>query len=484
MDIKTTRFEANEIAKDTDFDYINDREYVNLCTIFEELFGRSVNDIIVGGLNCQQRATPSMNVDLSIGLGYCKSTGKIAHTGSLFGPIAITNGGAQTRIDLVEIRLKETDYDSQQRAFKDPVTGYISYQDINTKTRFEIEAQVIEGTEGSGNAANHTSGWVKIAEVTVDAGETTSILDADIENCTGGYDTETTTSWTAETAVTFRLGSIEDFKAKFRVKHKENGDHENDIIKDQHIDWGTGANQVSAIDVPVVDAGSLIDATEIETALQEIAKERVPVGVVIPWLPGYFNSTQSVFTAVSISLEDNYKECDGTVLNDAGSPIYNGAGRYLPKIDDSRFLMGTNTLSGDLRGGDNNSLAHTHGFTQPAAHGITQPTFTYSNHKHQIMHFVNITDYWYTYDSEGVDVRMNNPSLLGTDVSMKIAWREASTSDITLYSKTDGGGSCSIGTQVALSNNHSGGSVNAVTESRTDKNIPKYLACKYVQRIK
>jgi len=271
MDIKVPRFEANEIAKDIDFDYINDREYANLCTIFEELFGRLVNDIIVGGLNCQQRSTPSMNVDLSIGLGYCKSTGKVAHTGSLFGPIAVTNGGAQTRIDLVEIRLKETDYDSQQRAFKDPVTGYISYQDINTKTRFEIEAQVIQGTEGAGVAQSHTTGWVKIAEVTVDAGETTSILDADIENCTGGYDTETTTNWTAETAVTFRLGSVENFKAKFRVKHKENGDHENNIIKDQHIDFGTGANQVNAIDIPIVDAGGRITATEVENALQELA---------------------------------------------------------------------------------------------------------------------------------------------------------------------------------------------------------------------
>lgn len=43
----------------------------------------------------------------------------------------------------------------------------------------------------------------------------------------------------------------------------------NDIIKDTHIDWGTGANQVSAVDVPIADAGSIITATEVEGALQE-----------------------------------------------------------------------------------------------------------------------------------------------------------------------------------------------------------------------
>ncbi|KKM75429.1 hypothetical protein LCGC14_1390360, partial [marine sediment metagenome] len=182
MDILVPRFEANEIAKSADFDYSNDREYANLCVLLEELFARSANDLIVGGLNCQERGTPSMNVDLSIGLGYCKSTGKIGHSGSLFGPIAITSGGAQQRIDTLEIRLKETDYDQQQRGFKNPVTGDITYQDVYTKTRFEIEAQVIAGTEGAGIAPNHTSGWIKIAEVTVDAGESTSILDADIEN--------------------------------------------------------------------------------------------------------------------------------------------------------------------------------------------------------------------------------------------------------------------------------------------------------------
>lgn len=40
-------------------------------------------------------------------------------------------------------------------------------------------------------------------------------------------------------------------------------------VNDTHIDWGIGANQVSAVDVPIADGGGLITGTEVETALQE-----------------------------------------------------------------------------------------------------------------------------------------------------------------------------------------------------------------------
>ncbi len=44
-----------------------------------------------------------------------------------------------------------------------------------------------------------------------------------------------------------------------------------DSIKDTHIDWGTGAGQVSAEDMPIADAGSRYTGTEVEAALQELA---------------------------------------------------------------------------------------------------------------------------------------------------------------------------------------------------------------------
>lgn len=41
------------------------------------------------------------------------------------------------------------------------------------------------------------------------------------------------------------------------------------VVGENEIDWGFGPNQVSAIDVPIADAGTLFTATEVENALQE-----------------------------------------------------------------------------------------------------------------------------------------------------------------------------------------------------------------------
>ena len=42
-----------------------------------------------------------------------------------------------------------------------------------------------------------------------------------------------------------------------------------DKVHDSMIDWGTGASQVSAVDMPIADGGSIITATDVEAALQE-----------------------------------------------------------------------------------------------------------------------------------------------------------------------------------------------------------------------
>jgi len=43
-----------------------------------------------------------------------------------------------------------------------------------------------------------------------------------------------------------------------------------DQIKDTHIDWGTGSNQVNASDIPIIDSGGYFTATKVESALREL----------------------------------------------------------------------------------------------------------------------------------------------------------------------------------------------------------------------
>jgi hypothetical protein len=50
----------------------------------------------------------------------------------------------------------------------------------------------------------------------------------------------------------------------------------NDKVDEEHVNWGTGASQVSAVDMPIADAGSIILGVNVETALQE---NRVAINV-------------------------------------------------------------------------------------------------------------------------------------------------------------------------------------------------------------
>src|SRR4030042_51429 len=275
----TTRFDNNEAAMAEDVQHVEDREIANLETILGELVN-STSDVIVRGGLVQQRSSPSMNVDISTLLAFCQNTGNISQVGSLFGPLSVDEGDLTARIDLVEIRQKKTAYDSQPRNFRDPSTGNVTTVDTNTKYVYSFEAQVIKGTPGSGIAPNHTVGWIKIAEIHVDANESTAIYTADIFNVTAGRDGEETTLWTAEKAATYRLNSLAFLKTLFRTQHKEDGDHVAAFAKAAHIDFGTGSGQVEAdvvqlgTDVTNTPTGgtstSLIAASFVRAALQEI----------------------------------------------------------------------------------------------------------------------------------------------------------------------------------------------------------------------
>lgn len=75
-----------------------------------------------------------------------------------------------------------------------------------------------------------------------------------------------------------------------------------DGIKDTMIDFGTGAGQVSAADIPIADAGNFTSATEVESALQELfglvaangVEYTVGVGGVTAGRPCYVSANNTV----------------------------------------------------------------------------------------------------------------------------------------------------------------------------------------------
>jgi len=181
----------------------------------------------------------------------------------------------------------------------------------------------------------------------------------------------------------------------------------------------------------------------------------VPIGAIVPYLGGYFtDGSNGGFTMVMAAANtvaavntllnpDGFHVCDGAVLNDGDSPIFNGAGRYLPNLTDDRFLMG-DTLAGGT--GGSNTMAHTHG----------PGSFIAPTHRHYV------------------------------------AAKNTATGSVCDWSSTypgpQGGfcGDCHYHTLGAHYTNYSGNiSITGTSAAASnDENRPKYLSCFYIMRIK
>jgi hypothetical protein len=145
----------------------------------------------------------------------------------------------------------------------------------------------------------------------------------------------------------------------------------------------------------------------------------LPVGAIVAYNPGYYTNGSNGGFAISGPAGNSRAQvnaflngkgwyvCDGAALNNAASPIWNAAGRYLPNLDDSRFLMGstaagasggassvtlssaniptlsvsgsTGTGTTGFNGSHQHTMAHTHSISHN--HAI-QDTSTIGDHSH------------------------------------------------------------------------------------------------------
>lgn len=213
--LSTAVYTDNEIAKAVDFNYTGESAFGNLALVFYNLFGPSAKKMIVQGMGVQQRTVPSMNIDVAIGLGYDNVLQEFMYNGDLAGPVPFEASDlTNDRIDIVEMRQDIVTYDIQQRAFKDPVSGSITYQNVATKEKYVTEFQVKKGTAAANPVAPSVdTGWVKIAEVYIRA-NTSTILDTDIRNCTAYKSGDVTRAWTTDRDATFILQDLSAIKTQ------------------------------------------------------------------------------------------------------------------------------------------------------------------------------------------------------------------------------------------------------------------------------
>jgi hypothetical protein len=207
--IFSSRFEGNEIILTGDH---ND----NATALIENIdFAFTMMGVsqIISGYTVEQLTVPDMLIKVSPGIAY-QNTVTIKNL--LYMEDEVTNltiqaaDPTQTRIDTVEIRREITDFESESRQFKDPDTGAISTDTIDTKQEYTVEIKVLEGTPGS-SAPSVESGWLKIAEVVVGPAVST-ILNANIKNVDGEKEGDTNTDWTTDTTIIYRNGTVSDMK--------------------------------------------------------------------------------------------------------------------------------------------------------------------------------------------------------------------------------------------------------------------------------
>jgi hypothetical protein len=263
--LKTPAWSPNEIVSSEDISFVGISSYQNFVDLLGVLVEQgkatgSTPDTVLGGLLLEW--TSGMNCSLRAGLAgsfsgsYYNSDvwGFSASAGDAFAvlvgvdtSVAFDVGdGSNPRVDLVQIRPTSSGYSQKSRNYKDPITHIITSSLTYTRKEFGFEVQILKGTPaGSPVAVAHTVGWIKLAEVTVP--QSASAIDqSKIKDVRGA------STWTTEAGV-----------LRYRLIH------------DFGIDWGTGAGQVSGLDIPLADAGGYFPTKNVEAALQKTYSDSV-----------------------------------------------------------------------------------------------------------------------------------------------------------------------------------------------------------------
>lgn len=256
---------------------------------------------------------------------------------------------------------------------------------------------------------------------------------------------------------------------------------------------------------------------EAKTTSSWDAVSSVPVGTILPWIGGYFTGAGNVgFTSVlgntvasvnSLLNQTGYYVCDGSTLSVSSSPIYDGGGRRLPDLTDSRFLMGS-TAGGTIGGQNSTTLAannlptHTHPLSGSTVGGSNSDTVNVgaSGHTHSAggmtvlqadapyLSFGNKTSGSFfnsaTWDPSHIFIT-NGTQLSVYDFQPAATGTTAVGLGVIGNSGTPSADSTVAGTAHVAAHTHtlSGTATANTTTNSAIENRPAYLSAFYIQRV-
>ena len=240
--------EENEILKADDVSFGYEAAIDNVVLALQGVLGGSSGNYVIGGTVMPYEGG-GLNVTIAPLYAYCADTGVAVVETDSTGPISFEEEEDSDRIDIIEVQGLEEGYDYQVRMFNDPVTGAKTSESMNTKKRMALSVAVKKGTPGAAVAPSVDAGYVKLAEVTVCAGNS-SIQESQIANITARAYGEANEAWTADAAATFNPGELTEVFRTFLVAHSQDGSHRTAAIDGDDIDWGTGGSQVKSSLMP------------------------------------------------------------------------------------------------------------------------------------------------------------------------------------------------------------------------------------------
>jgi len=218
----------------------------------------------------------------------------------------------------------------------------------------------------------------------------------------------------------------------------------------------------------------------------------IPIGSIVAFLPGYFtgnsnnNYTHVILDGVTMNTESNvntwlqtygFAVCNGAdpvasgLIAAGESPIFDTTGKYLPKLNDDRFIQGSFTSIGSI-GGDNILHAHYH----TAIENLNVTINVSGKHTHN----TNYTGkHEHGYREGG---HWHDGSWVDGDGSADVLHKWQNTAPAGGHSHTTN--TTGDHTHVAQVSGHIGNSSGISGDIDHHTNRPKYISVFYIMRIK
>lgn len=186
--LKSLNVLSNELFRSDDLNYMTEATYLNAVDILSGMVGQKpkVYDYALVGLDVVQVTNFTMTVRAGYALSFAGSyySGNVwgySADGGMFAAIVpadfnlAVNAADPTnpRIDTLEIRPSLGYTNSKSRQFRDPITSLTTSALMNTQANITYEVQIKKGTPAASPVApSKTTGWIKLAEVRVNAAAT------------------------------------------------------------------------------------------------------------------------------------------------------------------------------------------------------------------------------------------------------------------------------------------------------------------------